>query len=168
MRSSVLFWYWCISWTATIPCWYPWGLFNPLFETLLFASAAILANIWVGEDPSNLSAASNPSNCPLLSNSPVKGVALPEGALHWGPSSSLHLALSLSSLSAISSTRSEIVAGFSNLHAVFSFWCYQIANFRLEQLSKNGRKVGPSYTYFGEGGQGVWRGCEGAGRYYLL
>ena len=45
-------------------------------------SAAILANIWVGKDPSNLPGA---SNCLLLSKSPSKGGTLPEGKPSWEP-----------------------------------------------------------------------------------
>ena len=57
------------------------------------SSTAILANIWVKEDPGSLPAASSPSNCILLSNSLGKGGVLPEGAPARGPSSCLPLVL---------------------------------------------------------------------------
>ena len=101
MRSSVLFWYWHISWRATIPIQYLQGCFNPplknsfhgafsltvgltwLASVLVFegpTSATILANIWVSEIPGNLPAAFSPSHSLLcLSNSLGKGGMLPEG-----------------------------------------------------------------------------------------
>ena len=33
---------------------------------------------------------------------------------------------------------------------------------------ENDREVGPHFTHFGEGGQGVLEGYEGTGRYYFF
>ena len=79
MRSSVLFWYWCISQRAGIPSWYLQGLFSPLAEGLPPTvglmwpassldvkgpiSAAICISNWVGDDLGDLPATSSPFSC---------------------------------------------------------------------------------------------------------
>ena len=42
VRSSVLHWYLCISWRATIPSWYLWGLFSPYFLNSLWVLPAYI------------------------------------------------------------------------------------------------------------------------------
>ena len=141
MRSSALFWYLHISWRATIPSWYlqasstpfmkffvgssPHGgsdVASPLLDVKGPTSTAILANTWVREDPGDLPAASNPSNCLLLlSYSLREGGVLPESAPR-GTTSPAHPWYYLHPCHLRwSSNQSEIMAGFSKLHMVFSF-----------------------------------------------
>ena len=138
MRSSVLFWYWQILWTVSIPQLVPLGLlYKPFYEFFVVGfspyggpdvaslrvwedptSATITA--WVRDDPGDLPMACSCSF--LLCISPRKGGVLPEGAPTWEalpppcPGCFLYPCYLK-----WSNSQSEIVADFLKEHMVFHF-----------------------------------------------
>ena len=145
MRSSVLCWYWQISWKATIPDWYFQGLFNPHWRTLYGGlppmvglmqpvswldikgptSAAILASAWVEGDPGNFPHSLQPLQLlpPLLHLS--QGRRCTCRGYHWLETLPLahpgcffhpcHLKWS--------SNQAQLWQAFLELCTVFSFYC---------------------------------------------
>ena len=193
MRSSVLFWNWHISWRATVPGQYFWGLFSghralpPTMGQRFFLACSspagsecpVFAAIYlVGDDPGNCPTSSN-----FLASSLLLFILTRVGGLWWclGLQLGLHLGLvphsGLTSLlptsrydlgSCHTGMENQPIRGLGGLvgrHVPFSF-TKQVMEV-LRYSFTNGRQMESHFKHFGERREGIPGSHESRGRYYF-